>query len=203
MNRNQSKYFNTAIRMDKALIELLEKKDFEYITIKEICEKAEVNRSTFYLHYENTSDLLAETTSYITDSFLSYFTSDTKSLCFDFDSSELRDLLFITPEYIVPYLTYIKENRRVFKTALKHIGSMNFNGVYDRMFKYIFNPILARFSFPENERKYIMKFYLTGVTALVNEWLNNDCRDSIEMISNVIVKCIINQSDNPGINVLK
>ncbi len=203
MNRNQSKYFNTAIRMDKALIELLEKKDFEYITIKEICEKAEVNRSTFYLHYENTSDLLAETTGFITDSFLSYFTSDTKSLCFDFDSSELRDLLFITPEYIVPYLTYIKENRRVFKTALKHIGSMNFNGVYDRMFKYIFNPILARFSFPENERKYIMKFYLTGVTALVNEWLNNDCRDSIEMIGNVIVKCIINQPDNPGINIIK
>ena len=203
MNRNQSKYFNTAIRMDKALIELLEKKDFEYITIKEICEKAEVNRSTFYLHYENTSDLLAETTSYITDGFLSYFTIDKDTANFDFDKTELKDLFFITPEYTVPYLTYIKENRRVFKTSLKHIGSMNFEGVYDRMFKYIFDPVLARFNFPENERKYIMKFYLTGVTALVNEWLNNDCTDSIEMISNVIVKCIINQSDNPGINVLK
>lgn len=203
MNRNQSKYFNTAIRMDKALIELLEKKDFEYITIKEICEKAEVNRSTFYLHYENTSDLLAETTSYITDSFLSYFTIDKDTANFDFDKTELKDLFFITPEYTVPYLTYIKENRRVFKTSLKHIGSMNFEGVYDRMFKYIFDPVLARFNFPENERKYIMKFYLTGVTALVNEWINNDCTDSIEMISNVIVKCIINQSDNPGINVLK
>jgi AcrR family transcriptional regulator len=189
--------------MDKALIELLEKKDFEYITIKEICEKAEVNRSTFYLHYENTSDLLAETTSYITDSFLSYFTIDKDTAHFDFNKTELKDLFFITPEYTVPYLTYIKENRRVFKTSLKHIGSMNFEGVYDRMFKYIFDPVLARFNFPENERKYIMKFYLTGVTALVNEWINDDCADPIEMISNVIVKCIINQSDNPGINVLK
>ena len=53
MNKNESKYFNTAVRMDKALIELLEKKDFEYITIKEICQAAGVNRSTFYLHYEN------------------------------------------------------------------------------------------------------------------------------------------------------
>lgn len=203
MNRNQSKYFNTAIRMDKALIELLEKKDFEYITIKEICEKAEVNRSTFYLHYENTSDLLAETTSYITDSFLSYFTIDKDTANFDINKTELKDLFFITPEYTVPYLTYIKENRRVFKTSLKHIGSMNFEGVYDRMFKYIFDPVLARFNFPENERKYIMKFYLTGVTALVNEWINDDCADPIEMISNVIVKCIINQSDNPRINVLK
>ena len=73
MNKNESKYFNTAVRMDKALLGLLEKKDFEYITIKEICAVAGVNRSTFYLHYENTSDLLKETTQYVTDTFLSYF----------------------------------------------------------------------------------------------------------------------------------
>ena len=58
MNKNESKYFNTAIKMDEALITLLEKKDFEYITIREICATAGVNRSTFYLHYENTADLL-------------------------------------------------------------------------------------------------------------------------------------------------
>ena len=66
--------------MDEALIALLEKKDFEYITIKEICGKAEVNRSTFYLHYENTTDLLREATQYIIDSFLSYFSVDAKSI---------------------------------------------------------------------------------------------------------------------------
>ena len=51
MNKNESKYFNTAIRMDEALITLLEKKDFEYITIKEICDTAGVNRSTFALRH--------------------------------------------------------------------------------------------------------------------------------------------------------
>ena len=65
MNKSRSKYFNTAVRFDKALLSLLEKKPFEYITIREICETAEVNRSTFYLHYENTSDLLKETTAYV------------------------------------------------------------------------------------------------------------------------------------------
>ena len=54
MNKNESKYYNTALLMDEALIQLLEKKEFEYISIKEICEKAGVNRSTFYLHYDNT-----------------------------------------------------------------------------------------------------------------------------------------------------
>lgn len=75
MNRSESKYFNTAIRMDKAFLSLLEKKDFEYITIKEICDHAGVNRSTFYLHYETTRDLLMETLEYINSRFLGYFTT--------------------------------------------------------------------------------------------------------------------------------
>lgn len=39
---------------------LLDEKDFELITIKEICSAAGMNRSTFYLHYGTVSDLLAE-----------------------------------------------------------------------------------------------------------------------------------------------
>ena len=38
MNKSESKYFNTANRMDEAMIKLLDRKDFEYITVKEICE---------------------------------------------------------------------------------------------------------------------------------------------------------------------
>ena len=56
MNRSESRYFATAARMDEAFLTLLAKKDFEYITVKEICEVAGVNRSTFYLHYETMSD---------------------------------------------------------------------------------------------------------------------------------------------------
>ena len=191
MNKNESKYFNTAVKMDKALIELLEKKDFEYITIKEICEKAGVNRSTFYLHYENTADLLQEATRYITDGFLQYFPEEKKGSDFDFHSCDLAELVFITPEYVLPYLTYIKENQRVFKTSVKHIGSMNFDSIYSKMFKYIFNPILERFSFPENEREYVMKFYLMGVTSVVMQWLKNDCEEPIELIGKIISDCIM------------
>lgn len=39
MNRSESKYFNTARLMDKAFIELLAKKDIEYITVKEIARR--------------------------------------------------------------------------------------------------------------------------------------------------------------------
>lgn len=69
MKKLESKYFNTAVRMDRAFLELLEKKDMEYITVKEICEAAGVNRSTFYLHYETIDDLLAESVQYMNQQF--------------------------------------------------------------------------------------------------------------------------------------
>ena len=47
MNKSESKYFNTALCMDEALIALLEVKDLEYITVKEICEKAGYNLFLF------------------------------------------------------------------------------------------------------------------------------------------------------------
>lgn len=41
MTHSESKYFATAVRMDEAFLKLLEKKDFAYITVKEICERGE------------------------------------------------------------------------------------------------------------------------------------------------------------------
>lgn len=39
MNKNESKYFNTAIKMDQAFLELLEKKDFLILQLKKFVIK--------------------------------------------------------------------------------------------------------------------------------------------------------------------
>ena len=198
MNKNESKYFNTAIKMDEALITLLENKDFEYITIKEICSAAGVNRSTFYLHYENTSDLLKETTQYIIDKHLAYYEIDKKHISLDFENCNLGDLIFITSEYLTPYLTFIKENQRIFKVSIKQFNSMNMDKVYSRMFEHIFNPILSRFHVPECERAYVMKFYLTGIFAIVMEWLEKNCSDKMEDVIKIIIDCVMGQRNING-----
>ena len=198
MNKNESKYFNTAIRMDEALITLLEKKDFEYITIKEICALAGVNRSTFYLHYENTSDLLKETTRYILDKHFSYYSVDAKSIAKRFEICKQEDLVFITTEYLTPYLTIIMENQRVFKVSIKQFHSMNMDEVYVEMFKHIFDPILARFHIPEKQRPYIIKFYLTGVFAIVMEWLDKKCSDDMDTIIKIMIDCVLGERNIDG-----
>ena len=177
--------------MDEALLSLLEKKEFEYITIKEICDIAGVNRSTFYLHYENTCDLLREATQHILDKHFSYYDFDKKNVVQQLENCQKNDLVFIDRGYLVPYLTFIKENRRIFKLAIKQFQVMNMDEVYDKMFKYIFEPILIQLGIPLNERAYVIKFYLTGVFAIVMEWLDNDFKDDMDFIIKVINDCVL------------
>ena len=50
----------TKSMMKEALLELLEKKPLDKITVKDVCENADVNRSTFYSYYESIEQLLLE-----------------------------------------------------------------------------------------------------------------------------------------------
>ena len=186
MNKSESKYFNTATKMDLALISLLKKKPFEYITVSEICETASVNRSTFYLHYETISDLLDETTRCLLDDFRSYFPTDT----IDLVCCDRNELVFVCDKYLTPYLTYIKNHKEVFGTAITHNKILKFEDVHKRLFDNIFNPILDRFHYPSNTRQYVMMYYLNGINAIVLEWLKNGCDKSIAEISEIISVCI-------------
>lgn len=176
--------------MDQALISLLKKKSFEYITVKELCEEAGVNRSTFYLHYETIGDLLEETTNYLTDSFAAYFEEDSEEFVKNLLNRDPKELNFITEKYLSPYLKYIKENKEVFATALSNGAFFGFGKVYKRMFEHIFDPILGKFHYPDGDRKYVMKYYLNGITAIVNEWLKENCEKEISDISRIIEECV-------------
>lgn len=190
MHKSQSKYFNTAVRFDKALLSLLDKKSFEFITVSEICAEADVNRSTFYLHYENTCDLLEETIKYVIEDFASYFSVDVRSIETKFADNDLKDLIYISEQYLLPYLTYVKEHQNIFTAAVSQPITFCTDDLDKRLFDNIFCPILERFHYPTNIRKYVMRFYLNGITAILMEWLKDGCQKSIEEISEIIHICI-------------
>lgn len=185
LNKSESKYFNTALKMDKAFLEILENKNFEYITVKEICTKANVNRSTFYLHYENMNDLLLESIEYINKEFASYFNSQ-----IDMENSSIDELYLISNKHLVPYLTFVKDNQRLFQTILKNNVILNGNITYQNMVKNIFRPIMEKMNFSNKEINYMITFYLNGIMAIINEWVRNGCNDSIDEIVTIIIKCV-------------
>lgn len=190
MNKSESKYFATAARMDEAFLELIEKKDFAYITVKEICEKAGVNRSTFYLHYETVGDLLAESAQHIIDRFVEFMPYETADFINKLNECPIEELYLITPEYLTPYLTYIKEHRRIFRTTIEQAATLRMYDAYTDLNRHILTPILNRFKVPAEDQSYILQFHIQGIMAVINEWLKADCADSIEHIISVIQTCV-------------
>lgn len=190
MNKSESKYFNTALRMNEALIALLEKKDLEYITVKELCHQAGVNRSTFYLHYETIADLVNETLEMINQRFLSYFPQQEETVLGNMDSRAREDLVLVTREYLLPYLRFIRDNKKVYWAAFRNPSSMQAHTRYKELKQHILGPILERFDVPAAHRPYYMAYYVEGIIAIVKEWLRQDCADEVEMIAGIIESCV-------------
>lgn len=192
MNKSESKYFNTALLMNQALLELLDKKDYEFITIKEICQKAGVNRSTFYLHYENIDDLLVETIETINKKFQSTF--DNKKL--NPTALDKKDLFLIDDQYLVPYLNLIKQNKKVYKLIHNKPQLFNNQGAFQKLYAELFQVILEKYGVSKQDREYIFAFFSFGVVAIIQKWIAHDCQDDIGYVCDIIKKCIGYQNEN-------
>ena len=176
--------------MNDALIALLETKEYEYITIKEICHIANVNRSTFYLHYSNMNDLLEETIESLNLSFNSHFKSKENESTI-ISKENIEDLLLINDDHLIPYLNFIKENKNIYKVLKTYPQLFNANKTYDQMFKKLFVPIMNRFGLDEKWHKYLMDFYISGLTSIILDWVYDDCKIPVQEVSDFIKGLIV------------
>jgi len=110
--------------LKEAVLELLEKKPIDDLTIKEICELADVNRGTFYLHYAQPRDILAE----IENDFLQQ-----NAAAFDQYWKQDRDT-----ERIALIFRFVMENRRVCRLLMGDNGDPQFfrNLINNRLLKF-------------------------------------------------------------------
>ena len=186
MNKSESKYYNTAKLMNEALLVLLEKKEYAFITVTEICEKAGVNRSTFYLHYESINDLLLETIEMINKRFKTTFNNqmlNPKKL-------NKEDLYLINDEYLIPYLQFIKENKKRYKLIHNNPLIFKKQQVFEKLYNELFSIILDKYGVLDNEKEYIFSFFSFGLVAIIQKWIENDCVDDIYKIADIMKKVI-------------
>lgn len=185
MEKNESKYLYTAGLMNQALVSLLEKKNIEFITVTEITKKAGVNRSTFYLHYDNIYELLEETIENLNKEFKSSFD---KKIPLEIKSKE--EAFLITDELLISYLKFVKENKRILKLINKKPQLFQAQSAYQKMYDKIFYPAISLFVTEENDRIYNLEFFTGGITAIIHKWLELDCVSEIQDLVKIIKNCI-------------
>ena len=197
MNKQTSKYFNTAVRMNEALLSLLEKKDFQYVTVKEICNKAGVNRSTFYLHYETIGDLLSDTIAYIMQKFKEKFDHIDSLAVGEISTLPTEKLILITPEYLIPYLEFVKENRRIFSVAIQQPNTIGANKLFEQFYSEYFYPIMRRFDLEDYEINYKLDFYLQGMFAVISRWIQGGCTEDVAIMADLLNRCVFPKGELP------
>ena len=185
MKEKESKYFYTASLMNQALLLLLEKKDIEFISVTEIAKKAGVNRSTFYLHYENIYELLEETVENLNKEFINSFPvkKPYKVEC-------AENAFLITEEYLIPYLNFCKKNKRVLRLVYQKPYLFQREKAYRTMYNNIFYPAISCFVKDETQKVYTLEFFTQGVVGIVHKWIELDCNTEIEELIGVIKSCI-------------
>ena len=97
----------TKLLFRTALIELMQEKPFHKITVKEICEQADLNRTTFYLHYSDQTQLLNDIVAKLEIDTAEHFTSVT-------GTGNDIDLLS-------KHLEYIKDNAKIYRTESPYV----------------------------------------------------------------------------------
>ncbi len=169
MREDNPRVTRTKGYLKEALIELLKTMPFENITIKAICQKAAVNRSTFYAYYTCPRDLIEE------------IESDILSKLPDYNPGNPKPFI----DSIIQFMGYIKETGDAFRILLSTTADTTFGEqvVAAVMDKYEDFATLQN----QEERKMAFIFVVNGVVGIVREWIKSDFQLSVDRISRMII----------------
>ena len=181
MNKQDSKYFNTASYMDEALLVLLEKKDYDFITVKEVCQTAGVNRSTFYLHYTDIYDLLEQTE------------NDLKNEILEIVNNDQRLRMEETMPYITELFAFIADNREIASALLGPHGDVAFMRQIEQIIlshcmKYL-KPYLEQLD--ERTLESVNGFCIAGCIGLIISWMKHDFEDTPESMARMTYTLVL------------
>ena len=148
----------------EAFLSLIEEKGFSNITITDLSKKANINRKTFYAHYETKEELHEK----IIDEFLSILNPVL------FEVSGLKGVS--QRQYLCSLLNKIKENNKTFSILIKDKTS---NLFYDKLKKQLTNNLIKTIPEKEDERLELLKdAYFALLLIVLNWWTSSKEKDA-------------------------
>lgn len=168
MNINDLRVVKTQKNIESVFLTLLQEKNFNEITIKEICSLAQCSRNTFYLHYGYKEALFDS----IVDKCIADIT-DGFSLIIR-SPEELSEA--IVDSYIERFLTGIRKQGDIIRVISKSdIGNTLINKLSEEIYLKIMesSSSLSKASSYSDEYQLFCKFTAHGFVAFSIHWLNN------------------------------
>lgn len=170
--KNNQRYKNSSEKIENAFLVLILHHNYEDISISQICKQANINRSTFYAHYDDINDLIIKIESKFANGMANIF------------NYGLRQ----THEAFVEMFTFVEKNKYFYKAYLNipyiTIAETNVKNKILTNIKDNANTINAN----DIELSYRANFFGAGIKEMCRLWLNRDCPESPEQMAKLLLK---------------
>ena len=163
--KNNKRKRESMQKIEQVLIEFLQTKELNQISVSDICKKADLNRSTFYANYVDIYEL-ADTIREKLEAEVSELYKDEITECFNSNN------------YLVLF-QHIKENQIFYRTYFK----LGYDEKY-KIWQYDYN--LAKKHFGDRFIEYHMEFFKSGLNRIIKIWLQNGCKETPEEMFEII-----------------
>ena len=152
--------------LKEALLDLMQEKRFHEITARDVTEKADLNRGTFYLHYPDTQALLES----IEDDIL----TEAQGLI-DQHLGELENSSSLSP-ILMPTLDYILDKRATIELLLCNNNASSFlDKMHSLIYKNSLEYVKERSAITDPvQLDYFLSFVSFGIMAMVKVWTSQD-----------------------------
>lgn len=160
------KYTKMVLR--ESLVKLLKQKHITKITVKEICDQADINRATFYAHYSDPYDLLRQIETGLLNDINEYLAGFSFSIDDGTGSVQILQKIF----------EYIKENAEVCSVLLSDKGDIAFQ---QEVMMIVQNKCISEWtkkSVHKEVAEYLYSFAITGSVGVVHKWLKEGMKQS-------------------------
>ena len=190
MKKDDRRVKYTKMVLRDSLVKLLSEKDISRISIKEICESADVNRATFYAHYADQYDLLEKVENELLENIRSYLSGHEN------DGLPRSDTEWsVTVDMVTKIFDYLKENASLCKLMLTDKRNMDFQ---KRFMTLVYDPYFLRMAnegvYDREEMAYVYSFTLMGFVGAVQTWLDNGMNQSSRAFAELLVRLFVRVS---------
>ena len=174
---------NQRVRLSKkllrdSLISLLGEKSIHKISVREICDRAEVNRSTFYKYYGSQYELFSEMEKETLDYVTSHLSTAPATL-----EGDLKQITHL--------MTFVDENAPLCRIIINHNVDPAFPDALMKMpflRQWIDSHFGARYS--KAEMEYIYGLVVDGGFSVIRRWINKDDREPPDQIAALVCSTI-------------
>ena len=167
--------------MKKALLSLMKYKPFSKITATELCRKAKLNRSTFYVNYENLNALLLDLHTDLFHKMAHILDQRAPSFFTDTAAQPSSETLEMRISSVTAIIFCLEENAETFSIFLN-------NNEDHRFEKHLIRYFLERYAdmIHKPADKYILLYHIVGSFSLIQQWLHDGRPYSPEQLAELI-----------------